>query len=46
MVRQGFDLTIRDSHLTILVQVFTNHISGGNTYFTNHIEGITQDYGL
>ena len=36
--RSGLDLTTRDSHFTILVQVFTNHILAKNTYFTNHIE--------
>ena len=34
----GFDLTTRDSYFTILVEVFTNHISAELTYFTNHIE--------
>ena len=34
----GFDLTTRDSYFTILVEVFTNHISAENRYFTNHIE--------
>ena len=27
-----------NSYFTILVEVFTNHISVENTYFTNHIE--------
>ena len=34
----GFDLTTRDSYFTILVEVFTNHISDENKYFTNNIE--------
>ena len=32
----GFDLKTRDSHLTILIQVFTNHVFAENTYFTSH----------
>ena len=34
----GFDLTIRDSHFTILVEIFRNHILAENTYFTKNIE--------
>ena len=34
----GFDLTTHDSYFTILVEVFTNHISAENTYFANRIE--------
>ena len=37
-VYPGFDLTTHDSDFTILVEVFMNHISAENTYFTNHIE--------
>ena len=33
-----FDLMTRDSRFTILVEIFTNHISLENSYFTNHIE--------
>ena len=29
-----------DSYFTILVEVFTNHISAELSYFTNHIEQI------
>ena len=36
--KTGSDLTTRDSYFTILVEVFTNHISAELTYFTNHIE--------
>ena len=32
------DLTTRDSYFTILVEVFTNHISVENIYFTKHVE--------
>ena len=32
------NLTTRDSYFTILVEVFTNHISTKSTHFTNHIE--------
>ena len=28
----------RDLYFTILVDVFTNHVSAKNTYLTNHIE--------
>ena len=28
----------RDWYLTILVEVFTNHFSAENTYFTNHTD--------
>ena len=28
----------RDSYITILVEVFTNHISAEKIYFINHIE--------
>ena len=28
----------RDFYFTILVEVFMNHISAENTYFTNHVE--------
>ena len=38
MSSTGFDLTIRDLYFMILVEVFTNQISGENMYFTNHIE--------
>ena len=41
----GFDITTRDSCFTILVEVFTNHISAENTYFTNRVNR-TQDYDL
>ena len=34
----GFNLTAGDLNLTILVEVFTNHISAENTYFTNYLE--------
>lgn len=34
----GFNLTIRDSYLTILVKAFMNNILAENTYFTNHKE--------
>ena len=34
----GFDLTTCNSYFTILVEVFTNHISDKNTYFINHIK--------
>ena len=33
-------LTTLDSYLTILVEVFTNHILAERTYFTNHREWI------
>ena len=36
-----FDLTTRDSHFTILVDVFTNHVLVENTHFTNHL-GLTE----
>ena len=36
----GFDLTTSDSHFTVLVEVFTNHILAKNTNFTNHMEWI------
>ena len=31
-------ITTRDLYFTILVEVFTNHISAESTYFTNHTE--------
>ena len=34
----GFNLTTRDSHFTILVEVFTNYNVAENMYFTNHRE--------
>ena len=37
-IRTGFDLTTRDSYITILVEVFTNHILAEKIYFKNHIE--------
>ena len=36
--KSGFDLTTRDSYITILVKVFTNHILAKNVYFTIRIE--------
>ena len=33
-----FNLTTHDSYVTILVEVFTNHILAESTYFTNHTE--------
>ena len=39
----GFDLTTRDSYFTILVEVFTNHVSAENTYFTNYTEQIKKN---
>ena len=33
-----FNLTTHDSYVTILVEVFMNHILAESTYFTNHIE--------
>ena len=36
--KSGFDLTTRDLYITILIEVFTNHILAKNTYFMNHIE--------
>ena len=38
IIAEGIDLTTCDSYLTILVEVFTNHISFENSYFTDHIE--------
>ena len=32
------DLTTRDSYITILFEVFMDHILAENTYFTNRIE--------
>ena len=32
-----FDLTTRDSYITILFEVFMNRILAENTYFTNRI---------
>ena len=34
----GFDLTTHRLHFMSLVEVFTNHILAGSTYFVNHIE--------
>ena len=34
----GFNLTTHDLYFTVLVGIFTNHISAENKYFTNHIE--------
>ena len=45
MQNAGFNLTTRDSYFTILAEVFTNHISAENTFFTNHIVKETQNYG-
>ena len=36
--KAGFDLATRDSCFTILVEVFTNHISLENSDFINYIE--------
>ena len=33
-----FKWATRNSHFTILVEVFTNNVSAENTYFTNHIK--------
>ena len=44
--KSGFDLTTRDSYITILIKIFTNHILAKSAYFTNRIEWTEQDYGL
>ena len=44
--RSGLDLTTRDSHFTILVQVFTNHILAKNIFYESYRVNRTQDYGL
>ena len=38
----GFDLTLRDSYSTILVEVLKNHIFAEKTYFTNHMKRTEQ----
>ena len=39
-----FDLTTRDSYFTILVEVFTNHISAENIFHESYRVNRTQDY--
>ena len=34
----GFDVKTCDLYFKTLVDIFTNHISAENTYFTNYIE--------